>query len=71
MALNPPSRFSTQLFAYLFVTRKTAPSAISEGRPNLLMGMEFMASVRAAGVMAACLYIRIGSLQLSASRGWE
>jgi hypothetical protein len=61
-ALNPPSRFSTQLFAYLFVTKNTAASAISEVKPNLLRGMEFNASVRAAGVIPICLYIRIGSV---------
>lgn len=33
-ALNPPSRFKTQLFAYSFCARKTAASAISLGLPN-------------------------------------
>jgi hypothetical protein len=57
MALKPPSRFNTQLFAYLLVARKTAASAISEASPNRFKGMAFRASERASGVIAV-LYIR-------------
>lgn len=53
MALNPPSTLSTQLFAYAFAARKTAASAISEGRPKRFRGMAFKASERALGVIAA------------------
>lgn len=52
MALNPPSRLSTQLFAYLFLAKNTAASAISEDFPKRFRGMEFRAADRASGVMA-------------------
>lgn len=46
-ALNPPSRLSTQLFAYLLVAKKTAASAISATSPKRDRGMDFNASERA------------------------
>ena len=52
MALNPPSRLRTQLFAYWLVAKNRAASAISEACPNLLRGMELRASERASGVIA-------------------
>lgn len=54
-ALKPPSRLSTQLFAYLFVARKTAASAISLASPKRDRGMAFKASFRAGSVMARFL----------------
>lgn len=56
MALNPPSRLRTQLFAYLFVAKKTAASAISAASPKRFRGTAFMASRRALGVMATDVY---------------
>ena len=38
-ALNPPSRFITQLFAYSLLAKNTAASAISSGAPNRPSGM--------------------------------
>jgi hypothetical protein len=45
IALRPPSRLRTQLFAYWFEARKTAASAISSGVPNRFSGIwEIMCS---------------------------
>jgi hypothetical protein len=66
MALNPPSRLSIQLFAYLFVARKTAAPAISDASPKHFRGMEVRASRRASGVMARCCKLEYSS---GASRG--
>lgn len=55
MALNPPSRLSTQLFAYALVAKKTAASAISEVWPKRFNGMAFRARFFASGVMAVII----------------
>jgi len=67
MALNPPSRLRIQLFAYLFVARKTAASAMSDASPKHFRGIEFKASWRASGVMARCCTLEYNS---GASRGY-
>jgi hypothetical protein len=56
VALNPPSRFSTQLFAYSFVAKNRAASATSEACPNRPRGMASIAFDRASGVMARVVY---------------
>lgn len=43
-ALKPPSRLSTQLFAYLFLIRNKAASATSSGLPNRPDGTRLMVS---------------------------
>ena len=52
VALNPPSRFRTQLFAYLFVAKNRAASATSDVSPNRPRGMDSMAFERPSGIMA-------------------
>jgi hypothetical protein len=61
LALKPPSRFSTQLFAYSFLARKSAASAISSGLPKRLSGIFARALLLALASIAAPggLYIRI------------
>lgn len=56
IALNPPSRFRTQLFAYLFVAKNRAASATSEASPKRPRGMESTASDRRSGVMARIVH---------------
>jgi len=48
MALRPPSIFSMQLVAYLFLARKTAASATSFGEPNLPRGILNVSPVTSA-----------------------
>lgn len=61
-ALNPPSRLSTQLFAYLLVAKKTAASAISVTSPKRDKGMEFNASERAGSDIALKEVVSLVSL---------
>ena len=57
IALNPPSRLSTQLLAYLLAAKKTAASAISVTSPKRERGMAFSASLRARSVMALMIVL--------------
>jgi hypothetical protein len=63
IALNPPSRFRTQLFAYLFWKRNIAASATSSTSPNRLKGIVFEICSFAfwSGAPAAGMYIRFMS----------
>jgi hypothetical protein len=52
VALSPPSRLSTQLFAYSFLARNTAASATSSAIPKRFSGIWSKAWDLASGVMA-------------------
>jgi hypothetical protein len=72
VALSPPSRLRTQLFAYLFVARKTAASAISEGSPKRFRGMEFRALDRAStGMATQCILESTWRKQVKAQAGFQ